>query len=70
MDYSKDIDECDCDCHRNKDIMHCVPCCIKCPICKKNIRTHSFRRHLEDCRKKNGDNDIIMENILKIFKED
>jgi hypothetical protein len=70
IDSSKDFDECDCNCHKNENVMHCIPCCVTCPICKKHIKSHSFRRHLEDCKKQNGDNDVIMENILKIFKED
>ena len=30
---------CDCECHKNNNMLHCVPCCSKktCPICNKDL---------------------------------
>ena len=46
----KDIDICDCDCHSNRGVMHCIPCCYPCPDCGERIENghmsgHKRRRH-------------------------
>ena len=43
-------DECNCNCHTNKDVMHCQPCCYTCGICKKNIKKYDFKNHTENCK--------------------
>lgn len=39
--------ECRCDCHTNKNVKHCMPCCERCPHCKKNFKSLA----LHDCKK-------------------
>lgn len=35
----KDLEICDCDCHRpGFDIKHVIPCCSICSFCKKRIK--------------------------------
>lgn len=46
--------ECNCSCHHNKAIMHCVPCCFTCQYCRARIRRTNIERHEEECKKKYG----------------
>ncbi len=45
-----DFDICDCDCHKNLDIVHCTPCCYTCPYCGQNIVKHSYDSHVKQCK--------------------
>jgi hypothetical protein len=40
---------CDCDCHRIEGMVHCAPCCYKCPHCGARIRTHCYDDHIKRC---------------------
>ncbi len=46
----KNDDLCKCACHKNKGIMHCVPCCYQCAYCHKDIATHKFSEHMKNCK--------------------
>lgn len=52
---SIDHDQCDCSCHSNDSIKHCIPCCKKCDICGKNIKLHHYNLHINNCNEKNID---------------
>ena len=41
----KDIDICDCDCHHNPGVRHCIPCCYSCPNCGEQIRNGCMSAH-------------------------
>lgn len=34
-----DLEECDCDCHGELNIMHIIPCCTICRYCHKRVST-------------------------------
>jgi hypothetical protein len=41
---------CYCSCHAPGSMtMHCVPCCARCPVCKKNIKW-GIDDHVEECQ--------------------
>jgi len=40
--------QCECPCHRDPSISHCVPCCLLCPGCGIRFRA-GFDRHERDC---------------------
>jgi len=42
-----DINECQCDCHYNSDIVHMMPCCQTCPVCGQGRIV--FMRNHERC---------------------
>ena len=42
-------DRCDCDCHTNDGVMHCVPCCYPCAVCGENVT--NLLIHERDCFK-------------------
>lgn len=46
------MEECTCLCHKDKNIVHCVACCNKCPYCDKNIRMAYYDEHVEKCKNK------------------
>lgn len=51
MSYPYDFDECHCSCHNSDmEVYHCMPCCHQCPHCGKNIVTHAYDQHVEECR--------------------
>ena len=39
------VEECNCDCHTNPDIVHCAPCCAECCYCGKRIKMPFFNSH-------------------------
>ncbi len=41
--------ECQCACHHNEHMNHVMACCRQCPHCHKNIVTHCFDDHVNDC---------------------
>ena len=43
--------DCDCRCHTNPDIVHCVACCNRCPYCGARIRMVFYESHMEECIK-------------------
>lgn len=43
-------EECDCSCHRDKNIYHLVACCETCPMCERrvrNLKRHMTKKHPE-----------------------
>lgn len=36
---------CDCECHKNNNMLHCIPCCSKktCPICNKELNVKKIK---------------------------
>jgi predicted Rossmann fold nucleotide-binding protein DprA/Smf involved in DNA uptake len=52
LNCCRNEDECNCECHGNDNIMHCAPCCYKCPFCEINIPTYVFDHHKEKCSSK------------------
>lgn len=44
-------EECDCSCHKNKEMKHIMACCLKCEHCGRNIRSGALSEHEECCRK-------------------
>lgn len=42
--------ECHCSCHGNmaERIMHIMPCCVKCPTCRRRIVYGFWDRHLAE----------------------
>ena len=43
-------DECNCECHINDNIIHCAPCCYRCPYCLVNIRIYFHDEHIIKCK--------------------
>jgi hypothetical protein len=41
----KNLEECECDCHHYKGIMHCMPCCFWCEVCEKYIKFWANDKH-------------------------
>lgn len=54
------LDECECGCHHNDNIMHIVACCSQCSVCEKRIK-YNFDKHHTECK-----NDLLekMEKVL------
>ena len=47
---NKDINVCDCECHKSDNVMHIMACCIKCK-CGERIRVGCMANHREkDCK--------------------
>lgn len=64
---SIDFDQCNCSCHNDSSIEHCLPCCIKCDICGKDIKKSLYNLHVKNCKSKNNEKTIdFIKNILKI----
>ncbi len=43
-------DECDCDCHARPGIVHMVPCCNRCPYCRRErISREVYEEHVKKC---------------------
>ena len=47
-----DFNECNCPCHGNPHMEHCMPCCAECSLCGKKIRNYCMDTHLIECRKR------------------
>jgi hypothetical protein len=47
----KNLEECDCTCHRFPGAKHCMPCCSTCPVCKKRIKFAFINDHASRCRR-------------------
>lgn len=64
------FDECNCECHHNRSMMHCVPCCYECQYCGKNIVRLNFDEHVELCKKEvdklNSEDNLKPSNLLPI----
>jgi len=41
-----DPDECKCGCHEGSGLLHCLPCCRRCPFCGLRIILVSFGSHV------------------------
>lgn len=46
------LERCSCNCHTNKNVIHCAPCCSVCQYCSANIRFSFIDSHIEQCKKK------------------
>lgn len=44
------FDECDCSCHREAGVYHCMPCCHICPNCGRRINISSYPFHIDGCK--------------------
>lgn len=44
-----DFEVCDCECHSNPDVMHCMACCLPCPYCNAHIKYHYYDDHVVIC---------------------
>jgi len=66
MSYFEDFDECNCTCHTNEHVMHCAPCCRKCPECGKNIKFSFIKTHLDKCKNFNKNVDTLFNKIINI----
>ena len=44
---SKDF--CDCICHRQDGVIHCMPCCHDCPVCGNHIKFEAHQAHVATC---------------------
>lgn len=42
-------DICECVCHSDPSVMHCFPCCDKCPFCEQRIRSYKIPTHHARC---------------------
>lgn len=51
--------ECQCACHINTDIKHCVPCCAVCSWCGRRIRIGLFDIHERTCLSRPKDNEEL-----------
>lgn len=49
MELSALLEECHCDCHKNKDVMHVMPCCQPCRSCGRNIKASQISSHEVHC---------------------
>lgn len=45
-----DLYVCDCKCHENPNIMHCMPCCYECEFCGILIKTGCMGIHQKECK--------------------
>ncbi len=43
---------CDCSCHKDtaEKVMHCIPCCIECPYCVRNLDPLFYDQHTVKCK--------------------
>ncbi len=41
---------CNCECHSNSDMHHCMPCCEICPNCNKRIKHSFIDDHKQQCQ--------------------
>jgi hypothetical protein len=48
FDCCSSADECKCECHKNKSIMHFSSCCERCPVCERNIESN-YNKHVSRC---------------------
>lgn len=43
---------CDCQCHvEGSGLVHIMPCCYVCPVCKKRITTIYYQLHIDEHRR-------------------
>jgi len=62
-----DLEVCDCSCHRNKNVKHCMPCCGTCPHCRRHIRFFHLEPHIKACAGKKEDMLLkILEPLLAV----
>lgn len=70
IEDSRNWDICYCECHTNKCVMHCMPCCSECPNCHQRIKTYLYKEHIEQCKDKIPDpNDLLFKAIEKVFEK-
>lgn len=50
IDTDRVGDFCRCPCHANPGMLHCIPCCYKCPTCGGRIAAGHTNRHALACR--------------------
>jgi len=43
--------QCDCECHTNRHIVHCAPCCQICPECGARVKHGAIwmKAHQKNC---------------------
>ena len=59
-----DYDECNCDCHKYDGVMHFVPCCDICHVCKKNIK-YRYESHVKECKQRYRAIQVACDNYQK-----
>jgi len=68
------FDECNCQCHHNDYVRHCVPCCNTCPHCFKDITHFSYSVHIKHCEEELNERRKQIQNLLKhsmpVLKQD
>lgn len=42
-------DFCNCICHREDGVLHCMPCCYDCPVCGRRIKLTAHQAHVAAC---------------------
>lgn len=45
----RDMFICNCQCHTDGSITHCLACCERCAKCRQNIITGFMELHLKEC---------------------
>lgn len=51
MTHNNILNECNCECHFNDNIVHCVPCCYECRYCNRTIFSFHIYDHEKECKK-------------------
>lgn len=46
----RNVEECNCICHKESCVLHCAPCCYRCPHCGKNIVPLYWEEHSLKCK--------------------
>lgn len=59
-------EECHCRCHTSNNVKHIIACCMSCPVCTKNIKPFSYKKHVEECEK---DYKELLEKAKKVLEE-
>lgn len=50
MDIGSEVNECNCECHRNPNVKHFVACCVQCPYC--GVQVKSYIEHVKTCKRR------------------
>jgi hypothetical protein len=65
----RSIGECNCDCHKVEDMVHCMACCSRCLRCGKNVAIGMEEFHDRECESMYDKECKHTEKILTAMKE-